>query len=363
MTNVGTQTDTEYEELRTRLNTEELQCEVKALALKNIRLERRVEQLRRFLDKQEMQLEIHSREQGMDLEGVKGLEAHTSACPQCFRHRDMWRGMRTFNMDQQKKCQASAVVEEIMQLQQKQEMDMIRIRHGRLQVQFDELKKTIDDPLCRVGEIVKLRADVEKRKELLERFDFQSRCDIRDLSAQIQCEKMERGELQDKVSSLEACIKMQQEKIDVLEMSREDGSSDDEGFVDNDVDLLDEELTSKPMPSTCGPDDDLTARLQGQFEIVTATDQLETCENDLYDAFMSSQEPHLQEQILDRMFASCHNGQRMPEKERKRRRLTPNCRSCKHSFSACLRAIGGVARKIDKKTYWLNIREKKRSVV
>ncbi len=121
------------------------------------------------------------------------------------------------------------------------------------------------------------------------------------------------------------------------------------------------ETPNKHKPSAIVLDDDLTARLQGRFEIVTETDQLETSENDLYDAFMSSQEPHLQEQILDRMFAACHNGQRMPEKERKRRRLTPNCRSCKHSFSACLRAIGGVMRKIDKTNYWLNIRRKKRS--
>ena len=123
------------------------------------------------------------------------------------------------------------------------------------------------------------------------------------------------------------------------------------------------ETLNKHNPSAIVLDDDLTARLQGRFEIVTETDQLETSENDLYDAFMSSHEPHLQEQILNRMFAACHNGQGMPEKERKRRRLNPNCRSCKHSFSACLRAIGGVVRKIDKTNYWMNIRQKKRSTV
>ena len=360
MTNGSAQTDTEYEELRMRLNTEELQCEVKALALKNVRLERRVEQLLRFIDKQEMQMEIHRREQGMDLEGVKGLEAHTSACQQCFRHRDMWRGMRAFNMDIQKKGQGNAVIEEIMQLQQKQDMDQMRIKHGRLQVKFDELKKQINDPLCRVSEIVQLRAEAEKKNELMERLDFQSRCTFRDMSAQIQCEQMERSELQDKVSSLEACIKMQQEKIDALETSSHDDSSesDNEGFLDDGGDL-----TKKPILSATGPDDELTARLQGQFEIVAESDQLETCENDLYDDFMSSQAPHLQEQILDRMFASCHNGQRMPEKERKRLRSKPNCRSCKNSFSACLRAMGGIMRKKESRKMWLNIRLKKRSGV
>jgi hypothetical protein len=259
----------------------------------------------------------------------------------------MWRGMRAFNMDIQKKGQGNAVIEEIMQLQQKQDMDQMRIKHGRLQVKFDELKKQINDPLCRVSEIVQLRAEAEKKNELMERLDFQSRCTFRDMSAQIQCEQMERSELQDKVSSLEACIKMQQEKSD-------SSSSDDEGSLDDDG-----ELTNNP--SAIGPDNDLTAMLQGQFEVVTETDQLETCENDLYDDFMSSQAPHLQEQILDRMFASCHNGQRMPEKERKRLRSKPNCRSCKNSFSACLRAMGGIMRKKESRKMWLNIRLKKRS--
>jgi hypothetical protein len=127
------------------------------------------------------------------------------------------------------------------------------------------------------------------------------------------------------------------------------------------LDSNDAESSSKTtVVSTIGQDD-LLLRLQDQFEIVPGTDQLKTCENDLYDAFMTSQEPHLHEEILDQLFGFCHNGERMPEKERKRRRSAPGCRSCKHSFSVCLRAIGGVARKIDKQTYWLNIRQKQKS--
>ena len=393
------------ENKRLRLESDEIRGEVNSLALQTAQLQRHVRQQQRFLDKQELQLEILRREKGMDLEGVKGLEVHTSACPQCFRHRDLWRGMRAFNMDQQKKCQADMVAERLMLEKQKQELDLTRIKHGRLQIQFDELKKQKNDPLCRVSEIANLRANIEHGREIMARIEFSARCAGRDLYAQIECEKMACCALQEKVSSLEAYITMQQEKINALEKSTNPFSKEtrqvlesddlvcrlqkvteecdqareymvqarneaqrwkelyDEACLNSDVELLkdDDECSRKPIVSIIGPDDDLTARLQEQFEIVTGTDQLEICENDLYDAFMSSQDPHLHEQILDQMFASCHNGQRMPEKERKRHHSTPNCRSCKNSFSACLRAIGGIMRKKESRKMWLNIRQKKRS--
>ena len=394
------------ENKRLCLESEELRDEVKSLYFQNAQLQRHLGQRQRFLDKQDMQLKILERERGMDMEGVKGLEAHTSACPQCVRHRDLWRGMRACNMEQQKQCQADLVAERVMREQQKRELDLARIKQGRLQIQIDELKKQKNDPLCRVSEIVKLRANIEHGREIMERIEFSARCAQRELYAQIECEKMACCGLQEKVSSLEACVLMQQKKINSLETfatnpysseTRQLFEHDDlvcrlqkvteerdqaqgcaahwkemydkerlinyEGCSDTDEELSnnDEESLGNTMVSTIGPNDDLTLKLQDQFEIVLGTDQLKTCENDLYDAFMSSQEQHLHEHVLDQMFASCHNGQRMPEKERKRRRSTPGCRSCKHSFSACLKAIGGVARKIDKQNYWLNIRQKKQS--
>jgi hypothetical protein len=396
---------------RLRLESEELQGEVRSLSLQNAQLQRHLKQKQRFLDKQDMQLEILERENGMDLEGVKGLEAHTSACPQCFRHRDIWRGMRAFNMEQQKQCQADVVAERVMLEQQKRELDLARIKQGRLQIQLDELKKQKNDPLCRVSEIAKLRANIEHGREIMARIEFSARCAQRELYAQIECEKMACCALQEKVSSLEAYILTQQRKINSLEKFANPFSSEARQLFEHedlmcklqkvteerdqahehltearkdavhwkemyDKECLDNhggcsKIDEEPLDgdeglsvvSTIGPNDDLTLRLHEQFEIVSGTDQFETCENELYDAFMSSQEPHLHEQILDQMFASCHNGQRLPEKERKRRRLKPNCRSCKLSFSACLKALGGVARKIDKKNYWLNIYQKKPSTL
>jgi hypothetical protein len=394
------------ENKRLRLETEELRDEVKSLYFQNAQLQRHLGQKQRFLDKQGLQLEILERRSGMELEGVKGLEAHTSACLQCFRHRDLWRGMRALNMEQQKQCQADSVAERVMLEQQKREVDLARIKQGRLQIQVDELRKKKNDPLDRVGEVAKLRANIEHGREIMDRIEFSARCAQREFYAQIECEKMACCALQEKVSSLEACILMQQKKINSIEkFANSHGSEAHQCFERDDLvcrlqkvteerdqalsgwremydkacsmeeenhegssntgegslNSNDEESSSKTMVSTIGQDDDLTLRLQDQFEIVPGTDQLKTCENDLYDVFMSSQEQHLHEEILDQMFASCHNGQRMPEKERKRRRSAPGCRSCKHSFSACLKAIGGVARKIDKQNYWLNIRQKKHS--
>ena len=111
------------ENKRLCLESEELRDEVKSLYFQNAQLQRHLGQRQRFLDKQDMQLKILERERGMDMEGVKGLEAHTSACPQCVRHRDLWRGMRACNMEQQKQCQADLVAERVMREQQKRELD------------------------------------------------------------------------------------------------------------------------------------------------------------------------------------------------------------------------------------------------
>ena len=111
--------------------------------------------------------------------------------------------------------------------------------------------------------------------------------------------------------------------------------------------------------STIGPGDDLTLRLQEHFELlIPGQDDVEIDEDELYDVFMLGQEEHQREQVLNQMFASCHNGQPLPVKELKRFRSKPKARSCRDSFSACLRAIGGVVCKRDKRNVWLNFRLK-----
>lgn len=121
------------------------------------------------------------------------------------------------------------------------------------------------------------------------------------------------------------------------------------------------EQKSKPLISTIGPQDDLTIRLQSLFELIPGRDA-ELDENVMYDEFMLDQEAHRREQILEQMFASCHNGGALPENERKRIRqatTTKNhsIRSCKRSFSACLRAIGGIMVKKRSRNIWLNFRQ------
>ena len=121
------------------------------------------------------------------------------------------------------------------------------------------------------------------------------------------------------------------------------------------------EQKSKPLVSSIRPGDEITIRLQSLFELVPGRDA-ELDENEMYDEFMLDQEAHKREQIVEQMFASCHNGSALPENERKRFRqatTTKNnsIRSCKRSFSACLRAIGGVMVKKRSRNIWLNFRQ------
>jgi hypothetical protein len=121
------------------------------------------------------------------------------------------------------------------------------------------------------------------------------------------------------------------------------------------------EQKTKPLVSNIGPQDELTLRIQSLFELMPGVDA-ELDENDMYDEFMLDQEPHRREQVLEQMFAACHNGERMPENERKRFRAAMTAknnsiRSCKRSFSACLRAIGGVMSKKRSRNVWLNFRQ------
>jgi hypothetical protein len=119
------------------------------------------------------------------------------------------------------------------------------------------------------------------------------------------------------------------------------------------------EQKSKPLVANLNRADELTMRLQSLFELIPAWDA-EMDENVMYDEFILDQEHHRREQIMEQMYSVCHGGNPMPDKERKRLSdpsSARNNRVCKRSFSACLRAIGGVMNKKRSRNIWLNFRQ------
>jgi hypothetical protein len=105
--------------------------------------------------------------------------------------------------------------------------------------------------------------------------------------------------------------------------------------------------------------DELTLRLQSLFEIVPTWDA-EMDENEMYDEFILDQEQHMRQPIMEQMYSVCHGRAPVPERHRKRLHDTSSRnhnRICKRSFSACLRAIGGVMVRKRSRNVWLNFRQ------
>lgn len=432
-------------------------------------LELHNEQKQRLLDKQTQLVEILSKEKGVNLDGAAGLEEYTVACDRCVYHRDMWRRIRSINLEQQKRCEMESSKVRDIQQQQGRQLAQMKMMVCRLRTQYEELLLRKDDPFCRDSEILKLRRDLDEAKAMTAGYNrtaFNANNEARMFMEQLDREKAQCNELRAEVSALKSDVCVHKEMLDVLhqtaspeskearqlfalgecrdlvcrnrmlasshktntlviqlneardrceqlkeELSRaradishwrklydaarvppplppkaeqqasvhwdydpnvaipaiclnEEGPEDTPVVpplaVNQQVVHIIEQKT-KPLVSCIGPTDDLTMRLQSLFELIPGADA-EMDENDMYDEFMLDQEQHRREQTLEEIFASCHNGAALPENERKRFRqavTTKNnsIRSCKRSFSACLRAIGGVMVKRRSRNIWLNFRQ------
>jgi hypothetical protein len=445
---------TENRELKIRWkdNVQTLTSQTKLLEYHN-------EQKQRFLDKQTELVDIVSRSKGLDLDGIAGLEEHTSACERCFHHRDMWRRVRSMNLEQQKRCEIEASNARAMHQQQGLQLSHVKMMYSRLYTQFNELKQMRRDPLCRDSEILKLRHELVDSKAMTAGYNktaFNANNEARSYMEQFEQEKLQCGALRMEVSSLRTEVALHKETIAVLKLTASPESEEARRIfttgdcrdlvcrnrqlaINHKVNMLTQQLKGmheeqerlqediarargdsvywkklydstplkkeissatiapdpdpttqaipaicidehdpqpltvhqhvvqvieqkiKPLVSSIGPSDELTMRMQSLFELMPGVDA-ELDENDMYDEFMLDQEPHKREQILEQIFASCHRGERLPENERKRFHTAMTAknnsiRSCKRSFSACLRAIGGVMSKKRSRNIWLNFRQ------
>jgi hypothetical protein len=94
-------------------------------------------------------------------------------------------------------------------------------------------------------------------------------------------------------------------------------------------------------------DFDLKVLLQNVFQIIPQNTDGHLEETFMYDQFMLRQRDEDRDWVLQKLHSSCHS-----ERLVKRRCIE---RPCKQSFSACLRAIGGVSKKRGTRTVWVNI--------
>jgi hypothetical protein len=436
--------------IRWKDNVHTLSSQIKILEYHN-------EQKQRFLDKQTELVEIVSRSKGLDLDGIPGIEEYTSACERCFHHRDMWRTVRSMNLEQQKRCEIEAANARDMQQQQGRQLSHMKMMYSRLQTQFGELRLMKSDPYCKDSEILKLRYELEDAKAMTAGYNktaFNANNEARSYMEQLEQEKLQCCELRLEVNTSKSELALHKEMISVLKQTASPESEEARQLftigecrdlvcrnrqlaINHKVNMLSQQLKgmhderehlheditrargdsmhwkklydchqpkqpaavlqyhdsdsnqaipaicldendpqpltvqqqvvhvieqkTQPLVSSIGPRDELTMRMQSLFQLIPGVDA-EMDENDMYDEFILDQEPHKREQIIEQIFASCHSGERLPENERKRFHAATTAknnsiRSCKRSFSACLRAIGGVMSKKRSRNVWLNFRQ------
>ena len=191
------------------------------LSLSQIKLlEYHNEQQQRFLDKQTYLVDVLERKRSDDFDGIEGLENWTSACPRCVYHGDMWRRLRSINLEQQKRCEVNSASMRLIQEQEGKQLALMKMGMMRLQTQYDELKRTKDDPYCRDSEILKLREEVVNAKALTAGFNktaWNANNEARELLAQLDQEKADSSELRATIVSLHASVSLHQEMIEVLQ--------------------------------------------------------------------------------------------------------------------------------------------------
>jgi hypothetical protein len=124
------------------------------------------------------------------------------------------------------------------------------------------------------------------------------------------------------------------------------------------VEVVKMEIKPKDLTAT------LSKELLGQFQTLFGVldyNGKELDEATLYDDLLLDQPEHKRLLLLEEMYKACHNQQPLPDREKKKYTTDTlgdpkdSSRVGKRSFSACLRAMGGVFKRKGTKIMWTNI--------
>jgi hypothetical protein len=107
-------------------------------------------------------------------------------------------------------------------------------------------------------------------------------------------------------------------------------------------------------------DPDLSVKFNSLFMVSSGSfSSLE--ENKLYDNFLMDQPENQRLGTLAAMYSACHHGEGLPDRDKKKYKhdltgeVKDSSRIGKRSFSACLKALGGISTRKNSKTIWVNI--------
>ena len=149
-------------------------------------------------------------------------------------------------------------------------------------------------------------------------------------------------QLRAELSCLSEKLDMQEKAIDKLyeELTQRHKLVDDTKLVE-----AENEVSQQDEPTVVRMDDVLRERINKVFKFTNSTDQTVE-DNDAYDFFMKNCHEDERLAMINRIYAAAHEGQHlMPCALKKFNSLTKRSRVGKRSFSACLRAMGGIQKK------------------
>lgn len=149
------------------------------------------------------------------------MREYTGGCDRCAYHRDMWRRLRSMNLEQQKRCEVESANARSIHHQQGKQLALMKSRYIRLHTQHEELRRLRRDPFCRDAEIMRLRLELGESKAMTAAYNqtaLSANNEARMYFGQLEDERTRCAALQQEIRGLRAELRLSEERVEVLQM-------------------------------------------------------------------------------------------------------------------------------------------------
>jgi hypothetical protein len=406
----------QFQEQKSHSEQLKIENEVMRISLKDHSdtSEAAIKELKRLLEKETHLVNMLNAELAPDASGA------FPSCAWCMYHRQQARIVREANAQEFRWVSHFAKLSRNLRLELGEALTREKGKHSQLKCAYDELHARKTDPLHRDGEIVRLRKELADAKqqhlnanntalmanrvaEELQRELFQAQRRVAELEGAVgegatrikaleevveTCKRSEElrgcaiGDCKDYVCRRRAMDLYRterelREEIGALQRERahclgvisqlRHNSEEWKAVLGGDDQPMaaaeDEERPPKaktPLVADLTSFDELTTNLRSLFQISPACYHENLDEKGMLWDFVADIEPRERIENLRWILAACHGGvlpaNLLENEDLAAAKITRKC------FSACIRALGGVSRKVGSRVVWVNVRRTRRPV-
>jgi hypothetical protein len=409
----------EFNDQKLKMEQQKIENEVLRISLKDCTTsnESVIHELRRLLDKETGLVNILNSELIPDPTGI------FPSCANCMHYRQQSKLVREANAQEYRWVVHFAKLSKNLRLELQEALISEKTKHSQLKSAYDELHTKKTDPLCRDSEIARLRAELQEAKqnhlnanqtayvanrvtETLQKelqiaqqrvaeLEIESSTNavrIKTLEEIVEtCRRAEElrdcsiGQCKDyvcirRVLDLYAKEKEYRVQIDMLQreqayhlntitqLRRESEQwrtmTSDAAQPMVDVELLPVAVAKKdsktPLVADLANMNELRMNIQSLFTIFAAWFDENMDEAGMFADFLADVAPTERAENMRWLLASCHGGA-VPVGI-KDEDLNAGNKFIRKCFSACIRALGGVSRKIGSKVIWVNVRRNRKPI-